>query len=83
MHICAHVEMLLKYIKKYSDDCKISISSYERSANLKIMLVQHQKLLNLVRTVDSIYSNVSFSQLLCSNIIICLSGFVIMTVGNI
>lgn len=47
---------------------------------LKLIVKQHMKILDIVSRIDSVYSYVSLFQILFSNVIICVTGYVLITV---
>ena len=71
------------YLKVYSRTCtKADDNNHNTNIDLKFVIEKHLKILILVRKIDTAYSNVSLCQIVFSNIVICVTGFVLITVSN-
>ncbi|KAJ8679626.1 hypothetical protein QAD02_015413 [Eretmocerus hayati] len=80
LHVSARIHLLKNLLEEYSESC-MDYSKYESvtSNNLRHVIQEHLNILLLVRKVDSIYSYVCLFQIAFSSIIICVTGFVVVT----
>ncbi|NP_001177506.1 odorant receptor 66 [Nasonia vitripennis] len=77
-HVSSQIYELRNNLEQYS---RHSNDGYENKnfKRLKLVVQQHLKILSLVRRIDHIYSYVALFQIVFSSIIICVTGFVIIT----
>ena len=69
--------MLVDQINMYSQSCGTSKSSDA----LTLIISRHLKVLKLVTKIESVYTYVSLAQVFFSTLIICATGFVMITVS--
>ncbi|XP_058805761.1 uncharacterized protein LOC131672514 [Phymastichus coffea] len=81
LHIGARIFLMENYILKYSNSCSIrnNVESREIAENIKSIVIEHQNIQYLVQNIDNIYSYISIFQIIFSNVIICVTGFVMIT----
>ncbi|KAJ8664386.1 hypothetical protein QAD02_006048, partial [Eretmocerus hayati] len=79
LHTSARLSTLKSHVKEFSKRCTESFSSHDRNEIMRLIVQEHQYIRSLVRRIDNAYSNVSFFTVVFNNVIVCVSGFVIMT----
>ncbi|NP_001177509.1 odorant receptor 69 isoform X1 [Nasonia vitripennis] len=83
LHACSYVDLLLDEIKIFSDNCNKKVLNITDSNNMRfyvhVILKRHIQLLESVKKIENIYSNVSLVQMFFSVITICVTGFVMIT----
>ncbi|XP_014204506.1 uncharacterized protein LOC106636601 [Copidosoma floridanum] len=81
LHVRARIYLLEYYIEQFSSNC--IRNKGQRSDNepkfIKDVIMEHSKILTLVKKIDFSYSYIILLQMVFSNIIICVTGFVIIT----
>ncbi|XP_058805759.1 odorant receptor 13a-like [Phymastichus coffea] len=91
LHASAHMALFKVYLRVYSDSIVSSRKlhgGYRCDKDnfmflLKRIVKQHVKILDIVDRIDAVYSFVSLFQLLFSNVIICVTGYVLITAVNL
>ncbi|XP_058805760.1 uncharacterized protein LOC131672513 [Phymastichus coffea] len=80
LHVSAQINLLKSNVCIYSNNFKvINGNSTEQLYHIRHVVQQHLKVLRLIEKIDTIYSNVSFFQISFSSLIICVTGYVIVT----
>ncbi|NP_001177508.1 odorant receptor 68 [Nasonia vitripennis] len=76
-HVSGHIDLMNKQINVVS-------KSYDgqNSLTLKLVIKSHLKVLNLVNKIESVYTYVSLTQVCLSTFIICVTGFVVLTMNS-
>lgn len=75
------MNLLKSCILQYSLNCENPANMNNRinTEMMKKIIIEHQHVLSIVRKIDSIYNYISFVQIVFSNMIICVTGFVMIT----
>ncbi|XP_031781938.1 odorant receptor 67 isoform X1 [Nasonia vitripennis] len=82
LHVIANIDLLKNEIRIYSTNIANTCNhtnNKKSTVDLKQVISQHRKILYLVQSIDNAYSYVSLFQIVFSTIIICVTGFVIVT----
>ena len=71
------------HLQVYSRTCVYADhNNYKSNVGLKLVIERHLKILIFVRKIDTVYCNISFFQIVFSTIMICITGFVLITVSK-
>jgi hypothetical protein len=80
----ARISTLKLYIEDYSNNCiqKLDKNKQRTTKSLKLMINEHQSILELTRKIDNIFSLIVEAQFTFGNITIGVAGYAFITVSH-
>ncbi|XP_058805764.1 odorant receptor 13a-like [Phymastichus coffea] len=78
LYVCGHIDLLSKRINEFSMNCQ----NNQENNSLAPIIKQHQKIMNIVDKIETVYTYGSFLQVFLSTFMMCCAGFMVLTESN-
>ncbi|XP_058805763.1 uncharacterized protein LOC131672515 [Phymastichus coffea] len=78
LYACGHINLLSDKIDEFSLNCL----NNEKDVSPEAIIKQHQKILNIVQQIETIYTYASFVQVFLSTFTICSTGYIVIAVAD-